>query len=504
MFVQLDYIGSPTIQLKKGVPMDAGHLVNARERELKFDADPDWLLPDLVSLAPEDGHIETVVVHLSTTYFDTASRDLLSAGATLRRRTGDSDVGWHLKVPDGDARTEIRAELNGRGMPKELRDLVVGVRGGEPLKTLATLNTERTAHRIVAGDGTTLAEIDDDHVSATVFGPRRRATAWREVEIELVDGDEGLLDRARRKLLDAGAAAGTATSKLSRALSRPRHDGGPDVSLGGLIRSYVTAQVDALLRSDIDLRRDRDVSHPTRVAIRRLRSVLHVFSDAFEPDRTEAFDAELSWFAGLLGDVRDREVLRVHLDHALSALPSEVVVGPVAERIDRMLGDERDHAKALVAKTMNGHRYFALVRELKAWRDDPAFLGGCEPDGSVRDRVRAASKKVTNRVRGAAAQPDVDEALHRARKAAKRARYVAELAEPLMGKDARRMVAAAKSMQEQLGGHQDSVIASQFLLRAAREATAAPGESSFTFGILWATEQEAAAKTARQARRAAR
>ncbi|MDP9094767.1 MAG: CYTH and CHAD domain-containing protein [Actinomycetota bacterium] len=482
--------------------MDASHLVNFRERELKLDVEPDWALPDLAPLTPIGGHIETVIVHLATTYFDTASRDLLAAGATLRRRTGDSDVGWQLKVPDGDARTEIRAKLNGRGMPQQLRDLVAGVRSGEPLRALATLNTERTAHKLVAADGTTLAEIDDDRVSATVFGPRRRTTAWREVEIELVDGDETLLDRASRELLRAGAVAGTSTSKLARALSRPPHDGGADVSLGGLIRRYVTEQVDALLRGDIDLRRERDVSHPTRVAIRRLRSVLHVFSDTFEPARAQAFDGELSWFAGLLGDMRDSEVLRVHLDDAVASLPSEVVVGPVSERIDRMLGSQRDQAQAVVAKAMNGPRYFALVRELKAWRDDPAFVNGCEPEGSVASRVRAASKKVTTRVRSAAGQPDVHEALHRARKAAKRARYVAELAEPSMGKSARRLVTAAKSMQERLGGHQDSVIASQFLIRAAREAGSAPGESSFTFGILWAREQEAARKTARQARRA--
>jgi CHAD domain-containing protein len=153
---------------------------------------------------------------------------------------------------------------------------------------------------------------------------------------------------------------------------------------------------------------------------------------------------------------------------------------------------------------MKSQRYFALVRELKAWRDDPAFVDGHEPDGEVPDRVLAAARKVTNRVRSAAEQPDVDEALHRARKAAKRARYVAELAEPLMGKKARRMVDEAKAMQDRLGGHQDSVIASEFLLRAAREAGKTAGESPFTFGILWANEQEAARKTARQARQAVR
>jgi hypothetical protein len=37
---------------------------------------------------------------------------------TLRRRVGDTDSGWQLKVPEGDARVELREDLNGAGVPK--------------------------------------------------------------------------------------------------------------------------------------------------------------------------------------------------------------------------------------------------------------------------------------------------------------------------------------------------------------------------------------------------
>jgi CHAD domain-containing protein len=373
---------------------------------------------------------------------------------------------------------------------------------------MVTMHTERTAHAIRAADGSVLAEVDDDCVSATVHGARRRTVSWREVEVELVTGDEAFLARAGRELVEGGARPSTATSKVARALQRPGHDAAPDTSLGGLIRTYVTAQVDALLRRDIDLRRDQDVVHETRVAGRRLRSVLHVFSDVFDPQRAAALNAELSWYAGLLGEVRDREVLRMHLHDAVAALPRDVIIGPVAERIDDLLGNERDAAKGLVVKAMRSQRYLSLVRELKAWRDDPAFLDGDEPDGGVGARARAAVAKMHTRIRAAeqlhADSTDRDEALHRARKAAKRARYVAELAQPRLGSKAKALIAEATAMQDRLGGHQDNVVAAQFLLRAQAAADTAPGESPFTYGVLWAREQQSAIEAARTVRKAPR
>lgn len=470
-----------------------------RELETKFDVASDWVLPDLGQLVHNGGSVGTRTVELTSAYLDTASRDLLSAGATLRRRTGEVDSGWHLKVLDGDAKIEVRAELDGGGVPKQLRDLVVGVRSGEPLRSLVTMTTVRSIHSILDADGEMLAEVDDDHVAATVFGPRRRTVTWREIEVELVAGDEELLRRAGRLLVKAGATSSTATSKVARALQRPESAGGPDLSLGGLIRAYSSAQVDALLQRDIDLRRGRDVAHPTRVAIRRLRSVLHVFADVFDAPRATALNDELSWYAGLLGEVRDREVLRDHLRDAVAALPPEVVIGPVAERIEAMLTTERDEAKLAVAKAMRSPRYLALVRELKAWRDDPAFVDGHDPAGGVGARLRGASGKVTARIRTAEklnpASQEAAEAIHRARKAAKRARYVAELARPRLGGRAKAVIAEATKVQERLGSHQDSVIAAQFLLRAQHVADAA-GESPFTYGTLWAQEYHKATTAA--------
>ena len=75
----------------------------AREREDKYEVPPGFVLPDLSRVLPHGGSLEQGTLHLTSTYYDTEPHDLRGARLTLRRRDGDADVGWHLKVPSGTA-----------------------------------------------------------------------------------------------------------------------------------------------------------------------------------------------------------------------------------------------------------------------------------------------------------------------------------------------------------------------------------------------------------------
>ena len=78
---------------------------------------------------------------------------LLRAGITLRRRTGGSDAGWHLKLPTGSGdRVEHgrSAATDGRGMarvPVALADLARAWARDRDLRPVAALQTSRTVHR---------------------------------------------------------------------------------------------------------------------------------------------------------------------------------------------------------------------------------------------------------------------------------------------------------------------------------------------------------------------
>ena len=69
-----------------------------------------FVVPALDDLL-DDGDVDRSTVHLESEYYDTADYDLKSHGVVLRRRTGDDDTGWQLKVPDIDGRIEVRTSL---------------------------------------------------------------------------------------------------------------------------------------------------------------------------------------------------------------------------------------------------------------------------------------------------------------------------------------------------------------------------------------------------------
>src|ERR1700677_942010 len=94
------------------------------EIEQKFDADPDLERPDFAAVTTGVAAAAPVLHRLSATYFDTADGRLQAAKITLRRRTGGTDAGWHLKLPAGSgARREVHAPLGtAERVPDELAE----------------------------------------------------------------------------------------------------------------------------------------------------------------------------------------------------------------------------------------------------------------------------------------------------------------------------------------------------------------------------------------------
>jgi CYTH domain len=214
------------------------------EIERKYAVGAGFVLPDLSAVPGVAAVTGPRTYQLTAVYLDTPGLDLAAAHITLRRRTGGTDDGWHLKLPAGaDARREVHAPL-GPGdepVPGRLAGLVAEWTGGQPLRPIARLQTTRTVRHLTDAAGQVLAEVADDQVTGSLPDagecvtdappgqpPWRTATSWREVEIELGSGAAGLLDEAGRALLAAGARPSPAASKLALLLSsvRPQdHEG---------------------------------------------------------------------------------------------------------------------------------------------------------------------------------------------------------------------------------------------------------------------------------------
>ena len=208
------------------------------EIERKYAVDAGFVVPDLSPVPGVAAVTGPDTYHLTAVYLDTPGLDLAAARITLRRRTGGTDAGWHLKLPEkAEARREVHAPLGpgGEPVPAELTALVAEWIHGQPLHPIARLQTTRTVRRLTDVGGEVLAEVADDEVTGSLPDqdrgdtqdppdptPWRTATAWREVEIELVHGEAGLLDEAGRLLFAAGARPSPAASKLRLLLDSVR------------------------------------------------------------------------------------------------------------------------------------------------------------------------------------------------------------------------------------------------------------------------------------------
>src|SRR3954451_2312719 len=131
------------------------------EIERKFDVGEGFALPDLSGVPGVAAVDAPVEHHLEAAYFDTADLRLARGRITLRRRTGGTDGGWHLKLPVEGARKEVRQPL-GRAVknpPRGLATPVTGILRGAGVNRVATLQTRRVASVLRDADGRALAEV---------------------------------------------------------------------------------------------------------------------------------------------------------------------------------------------------------------------------------------------------------------------------------------------------------------------------------------------------------
>lgn len=523
------------------------------ETERKYDVDDAAIVPALTEVDSVAAVGQAVTYDLEAVYFDTAGLDLARHRVTLRRRTGGPDSGWHLKLPArGDTRTEVRLPLDTPPLnpapdaagPRDTapdalgpREGVGGSREGQvpgtpevpaallgpvraivrdrALEPVARLHTRRLAYTLRDDRATDLAELSDDTVTAERLVAEPVVQHWREWEVELVDGSEALLDAVEEVLLAGGAAPAKARSKLARTLGdavRPPDEQPPSDDLASgtaadVLRAHLTKHTASLWEQDARVRDDQPGAiHKFRIAARRLRSALTTYRPLFQAGSVDPLRDELRWLGRTLGSARDAQVLRERLDELLDSQPPELVLGPVASRIDGDLTyayrDGRERSLAL----LESERYFRLLDSLDDLVESPPLLPEAgQPASEVLPRLLARdTKRLRRAVRAAKAadHPDQrDPALHEARKKAKRLRYAADTTVPVLGKRAEKLSAAAKRVQNALGLHQDAIVARRRLREYAVQAHLA-GENGFTFGRLHALE-EWRAEEARQAFRKA-
>jgi CHAD domain-containing protein len=478
-----------------------------REIERKYESH-DSGLPDLTGVAGVAAVVDKGVASLDAIYYDTADERLAVSSITLRRRTGGSDAGWHLKFPVAPGvRDEIQAPLSDT-VPRSIAALVRSrVRDAE-LLPVVRLRSDRDIRELVDAEGRLLAEVSVDAVHAERLGGAGGTAQWTEMEVELADGgDPAFLDKVDKRLRKAGVRPSASASKLARALAEtaPKKKRGKKpqpkapVTAGDHVLAYVREQRDAIVELDPAVRQDTyDSVHRMRVATRRMRSAFRSYAKVLDRTVTDPIGEELKWLAGELGVDRDHEVLAERLSAALDELPRTLLSGPIRTRLRMWTNARRGGSRRRLTGVLDSGRYLTLLDSLDALVADPPLLKAAagKPEKVIAKAVRKDFAKLSGLVEQAIGREpgqDRDLALHEARKKAKRTRYAAEAAAPSLGDPATALAKSMKSLQSLLGDHQDSVM-TRGTLRELSAVAHAAGESSFTYGVLYGREEQRAAQ----------
>jgi CHAD domain-containing protein len=464
------------------------------EREIKLDLTSSVSLPDLASFEL----IGERRIVLDATYWDTADLRLLWLGHTVRHRVASdgAEDGWTMKLasPSGDA-TE-RLELSVAGdlavVPAEILALLRGIVVDEPLVPVAQIVTTRWARQLRDPDDASEIELADDEVRSQVGG--RTGPSFRQVEVEVLSGGAKAraLRTAVKTLKRSGATPSFYDSKLRQVLEGAVLEGAvlegaiPDGSrrsidpadapvgrrarVDDLVCRAIGDGVGRLLLNDPAIRFVGGVEaiHQARVATRRLRSDLQTLAPALDPVHVQILRGELSWLGGLLGAVRDADVMHETLTVALGDIDATVDSGSDPARggrILRLLVEQRALAHLTVVDAMTSSRYLTLTDQLLRARDTPPLRPGI---GTRRARrfgekaMTSAYHRVAKAVRALPAEPPAAQ-LHDLRKRAKRARYAAELMAPLTLDRSAALADGMAELQTVLGEHQDLVVARAWL-----------------------------------------
>ncbi|WP_425955437.1 CHAD domain-containing protein [Xylanimonas sp. McL0601] len=256
---------------------------------------------------------------------------------------------------------------------------------------------------------------------------------------------------------------------------------------GTLLTEHLRAQVAALAAAEDDLAWDGSKGvHDARVATRRLRAALTELPRLLADDDVDDLRQRLKDWSGLLGESRDLEVQLARLEE----------LGDHVARLRALdtLGPRLEQARAAAVEHLGTPEHTGLRTDLDLFATHPPFTRKAEHawDDELPRGARKAARRMARRADRAVGKegPELDAALHRVRKAARRARYAAEIVARGSGGVASEAADSAERfarVQEVLGRQHDAAVLRE-VLTSLRAAAVEAGEDPAPYDVLAAAE----------------
>ena len=386
----------------------------------------------------------------------------------------------------------VDGQADGQG-----EDIVVDVAGD--------IREREAADGEANGSGTRVGEVALDS-SEILLGeaeePARLSRVEVEVEGEPHSGVEAFVSEMREALglkparvskYGAGLFATGQSPEADSDLGPTRIDA--SLFLGELAFAVLRRQFATMRAHEAGSRLgdDPEEVHDMRVATRRMRAAIKLFQDAL-PERARWVRDELKWAAGVLGDVRDLDVQLEQIeewsegadDEAREALSS---TGKALER-------QREEARGRLLEALDSARYerlessFADMLKLGPTRETTPGSGS-DPRSKADEPVLSAGpdllsrryrkwRKLADRIDEGSDPED----FHELRKEGKRLRYALEFFSQVYGEEtATKLVRPLKALQDDLGRHQDAIVAAERLRELATGDHRFPTRAAFVMGL---------------------
>lgn len=428
---------------------------------------------------------------LVDTYLDTGDWRVSRAGLVLRirRRAGSEQpapvdaIGGEVTLKDRSPavaglrqRLEVTEPLPSGGLRALGPDGPVGRRlhalaGGRPLEQLFEVRTRRRTFELHAGDQAVGELALDDTVIDVAGGgkPLRMQRVEVEVQPSFVARLAPMVERLRAECGLQPAAVSKFEAGLlgSGLVVPPAPDLGPTTlspvpGIAELAFVVLRRHLGAMLDHEPGTRlgEDPEELHDMRVATRRMRAALDLFSEVL-PARATNVRAELGWVADALGRVRDLDVQLERIEQS-AASPTSPQTSSALKELAELLTHRRSEARAALLACLDSARYDRLVASFAAMlrrgplrrpapANAPAVL-------AAPDLVRARHRAVAKAAKAARRSGNLDD-FHKLRIRGKRLRYAVEFVSELYGSHARRYVRAVVELQDVLGSMQDARVA---------------------------------------------
>lgn len=420
---------------------------NPTEVELKL-----WVAPeDMATFRNHPHYADLLPTHspqtLNSVYFDSDDCFLRDHGFNLRvRHLGDKRI-QTIKSTDHGVGLFARSEweqliasdepdLSGVTDTALGRCLTDELRGA--LKPVFETRFERIECHLNSNGAEIVMAIDEGKIVAP-----DASRPISEIELELKQGSPADLFVIARDILGIVPAQLGFKSKSERGYelverAQPAAEGGHDVALSaGMSAGQAFTQIGrACLRHLVGnvpalMVRDGHAVHQMRVALRRLRAAISLFSPVVADDRTTAIKAELRWLSRELGPARDLDTLLLEVIRPLRARNLDA---PGLVSIGNSFARKRVKSYRQAKDAVQSARFRSLLLDTVEWVEAGAWSRSEDALKRAQREMPVeiyASEQLSRRYkrikrRGAEIAELDAEPLHRLRIQVKTARYATE------------------------------------------------------------------------------